>query len=173
MPALKLRAQLPRPGDPDIIERFCTAIADGHKPRTASTLAGIDESTARRWLSDGEQEQAEHLEHGGKPGSHVAFYLAFKQAEAQAIDDNLRVLNLAKGPQGKSWVPALALLKALAPREYGDRQYSFVEHSGEVSVTFTVEELPPDRRRALAELALKQLAAPEDVVAGEVVGDGG
>ena len=172
---------MPRPGDPDIIKRFAHAVADGHPVSTAATTAGIEQSTARRWLQDGEQELAAYEEQvmqtesdeetlSAEHGSHVAFYKAYERACADFVTGNLGVLNAAKGPEGKSWVPALALLKARRPKDFGDRQYSFVETKTEVNVTFSVEALSPARQRALAELALKSLP-PGDVVEGEVVSE--
>ena len=166
---------MPRPSDPDIIKRFATSLAAGHPVSTAATIAGISQSTATEWLARG-AEQLEalgdvdlnlDLEQAEELGSHVAFTLATERALAAFVEDNLGVLNAAKGPKGKSWVPALALLKARRPKDFGDRQYSFIETKTEIAVTFSVEALSPARQRALAELALKSLPAPVEVVEGD------
>ena len=165
---------MPRPGDPDLVERFTSALANGHPVATAATMAGISERTAHDWIQQG-NEELDALEDVAEPeprelGSHAQFALATQRALAAFVEDNLGVLNAAKGPEGKSWVPALALLKARRPKDFGDRQYSFIETKTEIAVTFSVEALSPARQRALAELALKSLP-PGEVIEGEVVGD--
>lgn len=176
IPKLLHRPRMPRPGDPDIIKRFTLATGQGHTMRTAATLAGISRETARGWVERGieqleaqEQVPADSAEASAEPGSHAAFAAGYLEAQAAFVSENLGILNEAKGPKGKSWVPALALLKALFPKEYGDRQYSFIETKTDINVTFSVEALPPARQLALAQLAVLRLKEPEDVVDGELV----
>ena len=81
---------------------------------------------------------------------------------------NLGVVNSATS-QPKGWVPAMTLLERRDPANFARRFEAKVETTIDQHVTFSVEALSPARHRALAELALKSLPPPADVVDGEVV----
>jgi hypothetical protein len=89
---------------------------------------------------------------------------------ARFVARNLGVVNASTvGPKG--WLPAMTLLERRQPQDFARRFEAKVETTIDQHITFSVEALSPDRQRALAELALKRLPAPEDVVDGELVGD--
>ena len=65
----------------------------------------------------------------------------------------------------------MTLLERRRPQDFARRFEAKVETTIDQHVTFSVEALSPERQRALAELALKSLPAPVDVVEGVVVSD--
>ena len=71
MPKLKMRPFLPRPDDPDILERIRDAITKGHPLRTAATLAGLHEDTAYGWKSRGKAD-LDAWDGGSELSSHAA-----------------------------------------------------------------------------------------------------
>ena len=83
---------------------------------------------------------------------------------------NLGVVNKSTS-QPKGWLPAMTLLERRDPANFARRFEAKVETTIDQHVTFSVEALSPERQRALAELALKSLPAPADVVEGELVSD--
>ncbi len=173
MPKLLIRPAMPRPGDPDLIKLFADATEEGHGINTAATLAGISGATAHDWIRYGNEEleayQAQ-ADPDGELGSHAAFAQAHKEAVARFVARNLGVVNESTaGPKG--WVPAMTLLERRDPANFARRFEAKVETTIDQHVTFSVEALSPARQRALAELALKSLPAPEqdqDTVEGEV-----
>ena len=173
IPKLLIRPSMPRPGDQELIKLFADATEQGHGTATAATLAGISGRTADEWIRAGNEELAEHQtqdDPDAELGSHVPFALAHKEAVARFVARNLGVVNESTaGPKG--WLPAMTLLERRDPANFARRFEAKVETTIDQHITFSVETLPPARRRALAELALKQLPAPQDVVDGEVVGD--
>ena len=148
MPALAYRSTLPRPDDPELIERFASATKLGHPIVTAAKMAGIGESTARLWLSLGTQEQdASELGAAGEPGSHVAFLEAFKDAEALYVQSNLVTLHRARPA---NWQASAWLLERRFPDAYGRQQRLDVNvEQRSVNVNIT---LGPDSSEALAQL---------------------
>ena len=175
MPKLLIRPTIPKPDDLELIKLFADAIEQGHGTSTAATLAGISESTATLWLRLGTEEletyQAQD-DPDGELGSHVAFLSAHKEAMAGFVARNLGRINAAVDDEKKGWVPAMTILERRDPANFARRFEAKVETTIEQHVTFSVETLPPERQRALAELALKQLGPGPDVVDGELVGDG-
>ena len=162
---------MPRPGDPELIKLFADAIEQGHGTATAATLAGIGQTTAELWLRLGIAELEEYEENEEPDavlGSHVGFMLAHKEAVARFVARNLGVVNKSTA-EPKGWLPAMTLLERRDPANFARRFEAKVETTIDQHVTFSVEALSPARQRALAELALKSLPAPVDVVEGEVV----
>ncbi len=148
MPKLALRTTLPRPTDPDIIERFATATRRGHPTATAATLAGIEQSTATRWLALGAEEREARTD--GELGSHVAFFMEHKRALAAMVDDRLGVIEDAAHAKG-GWVPAMTLLERRMPRDFGRNERLEIEQRV-VNVNISASLGPGQRAALLAQL---------------------
>ena len=163
MPKLLYRTTIPKPDDPDIIARFSQAVAIGHPVGTACTLAGMEQSTASRWLTQGEQESAAHEANGAEePGSHVAFFRAFKASQAEFCARNLGVVTDAANLGGaKGWLPAMTLLERRMPQDFGRRtEVSVKSESVIVHVTATLSEATQAKVWAIAARAQKALPPP-------------
>ena len=121
MPALAFRSTLPRPDDPDIIQRFTDAVRKGHPYATAATLAGISHDAASSWLNKGNQLLVtaplgiplEEL------GSHAVFAVAVKLAEAEMVEAKLSIVERDMATPGKGWLPAMTLLERRRPQDFG------------------------------------------------------
>ena len=160
MPKLLDRPTLPKPTDPDLIERFSGAVALGHPITTASTLAGISRRTADYWIAQGEAELEQAEVTGEEPGSHVPFVLAFKQAQATFCDVHLQVVGgAALGKNG--WLPAMTLLERRMPQDFGRRtEVSVKSESVVVHVTGTLSEATQAKVWEIAARAQKALPPP-------------
>ena len=150
MPALLIRPRIPKPDDPELIEAFCSAIADGQPTDTAATAAGISHRTADDWIKQGNEAlAAEPTEPGaelGEQSSHALFALAVKQAEHHFVSENLGYVRKAR--QGdKGWLPAMTLLERRRPDAFGRFQRVEVA-STSVTVSITAQ-LPPGAAEAL------------------------
>lgn len=146
---------MPRPDDPDVIERFTAAIKRGHGVASAATLAGIHGDTAYGWIQQGTAD----LE-AGEASPHTDFVSAFKQAEAECIDARLGVIeDVTLGGGDKAWLPAMTLLERRWPKVYGRQQYVDVQ-STQLTIQVT---LPPGAVPALSRtLDNARLLAPVD-----------
>ncbi|KKN39239.1 hypothetical protein LCGC14_0745220 [marine sediment metagenome] len=165
MPKLKYRTRMPRPDDPSVLRRIYQATRKGHPITTAGTLAGLGESTAYEWYKLGQAQ----LQDGEEHGSHVRFAKVVNLAEAQRVDALLDLIT-EHGRKG-NWVALMTREERRRPQDFARRFEAKVETTIDQHVTFSVEALSPARQRALAELALKSLPAPEqdqDTVEGEV-----
>ncbi len=170
MPKLAHRVTMPRPNDPDIIRRFADATRKGHPVATAATLAGLEQSTASRWLTQGRDEA--ELRSDGELGSHVAFFMEHERAVAAFAERNLDVVNEAAAQGAKGWLPAMTLLERRMPRDFGRNERLEID-TRTVAVSVTLEALPEGQREALiaalsrttgdnSEPTTPLLAAPSD-----------
>ena len=116
MPALRTRTTMPKPSDPIIIARIATATQRGHPLHTAATLAGIGATTAKDWRTIGDEQ----LEAGDEHGSHAAFALALKQAEARLVARRLKRID--KAGQRGNWAADMTLLERRFPQDFGRNQ---------------------------------------------------
>ena len=147
MPALKVRATMPRPGDPSIIQAYTDAIRQGIPLGTAATMAGIGEQTARDWLRQGlEALDAAPESTAEELGSHALFAWSVKQADAAFVATNVGVINAAKTGD-KGWLPAMTHLERLKPQDFGRFQRVEVARTS-VTVSITAQ-LPPGAAQAL------------------------
>ncbi len=158
MPTPKARPTRPHPDDPAIIERFSNAIRIGHPISTAAELAGIGDTTARRYLERGAAEaEAE------EQGSYRGFWEAFKQAEAAFIDENLQRIQVA-AQEPKHWTAAMTLLERRRPQDFGRNQRIEIE-SKSVVLHAALPALPEQQLLALLQAKLasgrKLLPPPE------------
>ena len=150
MPKLKTRPFLPRPDDPDILERIRDAITKGHPLRTAATLAGLHEDTAYGWRSRGRAD-LDAWDGESELSSHGRFVLMLKEAEAACLDRCLDPVEdqIAKG----NWVTGMTLAERRFPQEFGRSQRVQVE-----SVTITAA-LPAVAEKELLALLQAKLAS--------------
>jgi len=139
---LRSRRVLPGPDDPAIIERFSNAIRIGHPISTAAELAGIGDTTARRYIERGAAEAE-----GEEQGSYRGFWEAFKQAEAAFVDENLQRIQVA-AQEPKHWTAAMTLLERRRPQDFGRNQKVTVE-STSVSVSVALPALTEQHVLAL------------------------
>jgi len=155
MPALASRATLPRPTDPDIIQRVTDAIRKGHPNRTASILAGLGPSTNTQWLAKGEDELAA-WDGTGEAGRYAKYALAVKLAEAEMVEQQLGVIQEATE---RAWQPAAWLLERRLPDSYALQQRVQIEQRS-VSVTWNLDSLPAAQQAAIAQAVLDAVSAP-------------
>lgn len=148
---------MPKPDDPDIIDRFTTAIRKGHGVASAATLAGVAHNTMYVWLQQGDADIEAR-----EASSHATLTTAFKQAEAECIDARLGVIEaVTLGGGDKAWLPAMTLIERRWPKVYGRQQY--VDIHEERTLTLKLE-LPPAAVAALTRTLdnTKLLAAPAE-----------
>ena len=152
MPKLKTRPFLPRPDDPDILERIRDAITKGHPLRTAATLAGLHEDTAYGWKSRGRAD-LDAWDGESELSSHGRFVLMLKEAEAACLDRCLDPVEdqIAKG----NWVTGMTLAERRFPQEFGRNQRIEIESR---SVTITAA-LPAVAEKELLALLQAKLAS--------------
>jgi len=121
MPRLLYRATLPRPDDPDIIDKVQQAVRKGHPLATAATFAGISHDAATAWFKQGSAILA--AAPPGTPlaelGSHAVFAVAVKEAEAEMVDAKLTIVERDMQTPGKGWLPAMTLLERRRPQDFG------------------------------------------------------
>ena len=99
--------------DPDKVQLFLAAIADGNYRETAYKLAGIAKQTYYNTLKRAE---------AGEP-SAIAFVDALEKAEALAESEIVRnVRQASKLPQ--FWAAGMTLLERKSPEKWGRRQDS-------------------------------------------------
>lgn len=152
MPALAVRNRLPRPDDPDILERIEDSISKGHPIATAAHRAGIGEMTVRDWLRAGEVALAEHPECTPQElGSHALFAWTFKDAEARFVERNLAAINGAVEPTAKGWIPAMTLLERRRPQDFGRREYRETKTETRLLSVNLTASLDPAQAQALIE----------------------
>ena len=162
MPALATRSRLPRPDDPDIIQRVASAVERGHPIETAGKLAGLGLTVAWDWLKRG----TEDIEAAppGTPveelGSHAKFASAVKDAEARFVDAKLGIVNrCAEDGSSKAWLPAMTLLERRRPRDFGrNDRMEIDQRSLLINVTVTDAVSGPTLAKLLA-LAQRELQA--------------
>ena len=161
MPALAHRVTMPKPDDPDILERFSAGIAAGQPIEIAATGAGIAGRTAYDWIEQGNAALAEpSTEHS----SVAQFAQMVKQAEHRFVSEHLGTITAASKGKG-GWVPAMTLLERRRPQDFGRFQRIEVEQR---SVTINLSaQLPEGAGAALlamaqAEQQRAQLPSPSD-----------
>ncbi len=140
MAKLRARPTQPRPDDPVIIEHFSNAIRKGHPISTAAELAGIGDTTARRYIEYGEREAE-----AGEVGSYRAFWEAFKAAEAEMVDEQLDRVHRDASQKG-GWPAAMTLLERRRPKDFGRNQQIQIESN--TTITY-VHELGPGAETAI------------------------
>lgn len=156
MPALKFRTTLPKPDDPEILERIAKATKLGHPIATASTLAGIGEATGTQWLAHGVADL--EADPDGELSPHARFALAVKAAEAEMVDAKLGVINAAtEEAPSKAWVPAMTLLQRRRPQDFSERRELHVSGSVQVEARVVVAELPTEVRALILEAGAEAL----------------
>jgi hypothetical protein len=161
---------MPTPGDPDLLARIATATERGHPLHSAAALAGISPSTAKLWREQGEDEMeaaiTQSVTTGQAPeelGSHVAFMLVLKEAEARLIAKRLKRID--KAGQRGNWAADMTLLERRFPQDFGRNQTVTINQE---SLTVILHgTLPPGAERAALEqytarLARKQIEAGGD-----------
>lgn len=155
MPALSLRPRMPRPDDPDILQRIVAATLKGHPIQTAGRIAGLGHTTAWDWLRQGEALlTANPDKEPGELGSHAVFADAVKRAEAEFVDANLDYVLGARAPDAKGWLPAMTLLERRRPQDFGRTAR---DTGPQVNVTVNVQaQLDGGTLRFIAERALAQ-----------------
>ena len=147
------RSTLPKPDDPDIIERFADALTQGFPINDAATRAGIGAMTARDWLAAGEAQLADYRgrlddeQAIRELGSHAYFASRAKQSEMAFVERNLAHVNGACAPDAKGWLPAMTLLERRRPADFGRRDRLQVDQRS-VSVNVSVT-LGPEAATAL------------------------
>lgn len=148
---------MPRPTKltPQRRKRLVRALADGNTRRTAAALAGIDDSTLRRWLARG---------HDDDSGPYHTLRLAVEQAEAEAESRMVALINAA-APQ--TWQAAAWWLERRRPQDW--RKRTAVELEGEppranVRVVIGKPKIDP---RKLSPSTLRELASTLDASQSE------
>jgi hypothetical protein len=97
--------------DPDTVQQFLAAVADGNYRETAARLAGISKVTFYNWLKRAD---------AGEPAA-LAFVNALEKAEAAAESETVRnVRNASKLPQ--FWAAGMTWLERKSPDKWGRRQ---------------------------------------------------
>jgi hypothetical protein len=161
---------MPQPNDADIMVRIATATERGHPLHSAAALAGISPSTAKLWREQGEQEMEAaiaHTETAGKApeelGSHVAFMLVLKEAEARLMARRLKRID--KAGQRGNWAADMTLLERRFPQDFGRNQTVNVKQE---SLTVVLHgTLPPGAEHELiAQAHARALAAQVQLEAG-------
>ena len=157
MPKLRSRPTQPRPDDPAIIEHFSNAIRKGHPISTAAELAGIGDTTARRYIEYGAREAE-----AGEVGSYRAFWEAFKAAEAEMVDEQLDRVHRDASQKG-GWPAAMTLLERRRPQDFGRNQRIEIESNATI---IYVHELGPSAERAILARRAELQALSESTTEG-------
>ena len=142
----------PRRLTPEVHQCIIEQIDQGNYPEVAAQFAGIPRRTFERWLHDGRED----LEDGEEQGSVAALARDVEKTRAQVVARKVRRVQDAGE---KQWQADAWWLERNFPELYGRRFEAKVESKIDHHVTFSVESLPPERQRALAELALERLRA--------------
>jgi len=143
MPALKYRATMPKPDDPDILESIYNDIKQGIPMRYAAIRAGISESAAYHWRSAGEQLLQQSNENINELGSIGRFVQTVKEAEAECVASRLAAADAA---EGNNWQKHITVLERRYPKDFGRNQQVTIESNS--TVTY-VHELGPAAERAI------------------------
>ncbi len=146
---------------------ICEALREGHYMDDAANLCGISEWTAYNWTCRG-RKAAELEEQGIEPAAeelkYLRFFQATKEARADAIRANLKVIRTAA--QDGHWQAAAWYLERTNPQKWGKRDT--VALTGAEGTQVTVEISPVDTLReklqAMEERAMKAI----DTIAHEL-----
>lgn len=126
MPANKL--------NPEVQEIICRAIRSGNYLHTAAEAAGVSRQTVWNWKEKGEKALT---------GKYRDFFDALKKAEAEAVQRNVALIQIAAETQ---WTAAAWWLERKHPNDFG--RLERVEHTGAdgrpLVLTFVAAEKPDD-----------------------------
>ncbi len=143
------------------------ALREGHYMDDAAHLAGITDRTAYNWIARGrtaDELQEQGIEPAAEELKYLRFFHAVKEARADAVRANLRVIRTAA--QDGQWQAAAWYLERTNPQKWGKRDT--VALTGLENTQVTVEISPVDTLReklqAMEERAMKAI----DTVAHEL-----
>jgi hypothetical protein len=122
---MKLKRGSPTKLNERTAKRICAAVRRGNTRFDAALCAGIHVDTFLLWMRRGRQEGS---------GFYYQFYQSVKKAEAQFVDDNIKVIQKAKG---KSWQAGAWLLERRRPDDFAQR--ARLDHSGHVNSEMTLK----------------------------------
>lgn len=143
---------------PEFIDKLIKDIENVYYLKTACRLNQIDPGNVLRWVSQGKQhERMSHPDFGDCTSNCEPELIAkrkldsrIKQAQAKFTETNMRQIQ----KHAKKTFPAAAwLLERTQPDEFGVKQR--VEHTGQGGGPIIHKFLSPERRKAIAEAALK------------------
>ena len=115
----------------ETITRLQEARRQGATKKDAAIAAGIGESTFLAWQAKAKEEDA--------PPEYQEFLELMDAAEVECVLEALKAIGNAKF---KDWRAAAWLAAHLRPEEYGDKQQTKTEHSGEIRITLNKEVDP-------------------------------
>ena len=97
---------------PELSEKLCEALAEGHSILAACSTVGIVENTYRNWYNRGKE---------AKSGKYKQFYCDVTNAHNKAAHklENIVIESAADNPKDAKW-----LLTKKFPDIYGDRTYN-------------------------------------------------
>lgn len=135
-------------------KRLVRALADGNTRRTAAALAGIDDSTLRRWLARGHEEAS---------GPYHTLRLAVEQAEAEAES---RMVALIRSAAPQTWQAAAWWLERRRPQDWRKRTAVELEGEPRANVRVVIGKPKIDPRK-LSPSTLRELASTLDASQSE------
>lgn len=141
---------------PEVQEKICNAIRAGNYYEAACAYAGIDYSTFRRWMVQGEK---------AKSGKYREFYEAVKKAEYEA---EIRLVAMWQKHMPDNWQAIATFLERRYPERWARRLDVKQEVQGQVKIEHDVARKIIEDPEA-SELAFRLF---ERIIQNESGGDG-
>ena len=134
---------------PEIQEKIVQAVKTGNYYEAACGYAGIDYTTFRRWILNGEK---------AKSGKYYEFCNAIKKAEQEA---EARLVAQWQKHMPEDWKAIATFLERRHPERWGKREKQTLEHTGkdggpiETSQKIDLSALSTEELRQLEQIARK------------------